>query len=516
MQVLKKMGILDWIKKTYAECIIPIHHLNCPLQFDHVYLDFNTIFCRVISKISSHCNILDKDSQFMRQAFLECERVINGRIMANRSIYIAMEGPAPLSKTIYKQSKLIHHAMLNEWFFLNSQMITAGSIFVGKAETYLQDCFKLFVKESRISSREGCDFTIIIDGSTRAGEGEAKVSNIIGTAQSTDTRCIISSDADTVLRSLFCPKPKCYIYDYYSPLAKQLLVCVDTLRNQLGESLHDFVLLSLMSNRETAPISVLHSSIGIVLPHHYKSPFRLTNPSKRTIDLHHFRQFARSLIQDSKLYQLSEATYGSSTANSHRDPQQKRQLTLHYLRHLRWCMDLLITGNDVDSFQFPSEYLKRVQISFNDIANMSDNDIHDFQTILDADARQRIPPRRERFSAAISLLVLFKGITQQKVLEKYIPPTLLSLHTAYQNGSVTLEDLSRELSRISTWTEDDLWCVQHRPLRLIGNRSAHDCLLSDKNLVQNVYTSWHQPSFCHQSPMTLPTSSALLKVPPFM
>lgn len=499
------MNILDWIKRTYAECIIPINHLHYPLQFDHIYLDFNTIYCRAISKTSMHRDLLDKDSQFMRQVFLEFERVMNGRVVTNQSIYVAMEGAAPLSKTIYQKSKLVYHAMADEWSILNSQMITAGSVFVGKAEKYLYDCFELFLRDKKRNGN--ADLAMIIDGSTRAGEGEAKIGNFIRATRSTDTRCIISSDVDTVLRTLFCPKPKCYLYDFYNPLYKQRLICVDTLRDQLGESLQDFVLLSLMSDRETAPISVLHSSPGILLPHHRRHPIRLTKLSKRTINLYNFRQFARSLIRDSKVYQLSEAIYSSSTASPDVNPQQRNQLILHYLRHLRWFMDLFITGNDVDSLRFPSEHLKRVQISFIDIATISDNDLQEFQIILDADGRQRVPQKKEPFSAAISLLTLFKGISQQKVLGKYIPPTLLPLHAAYQKGTVTLEDLSKELSRISTWTEDDLWCVQHRPLHLIGNRSAHDCLLSDKAIAQNVITTWHRP-ICHL-PLHYPISDPL-------
>ena len=332
---------------------------------------------------------------------------------------------------------------------------------------------------------------MIIDGSTRAGEGEAKISTSIRASQYTETRCIISSDVDSVLRALLCPKPKCYLYDFYNP-TEQRLICVDTLRRRLGDSLHDLVLLALMDDKQTAPVSVLHSSIGITLPQCHRNPIRLTNPSNRTIDLLNFRQFARNLIQESKVYRLSEAAYSSKT-NTYSDPQQRRQLTLHYLRHLRWYMDLYITGNDVNALRFPSKPLKRLQISFTDIANISDTDIQDFQAVLDADGRQRVPPRTEPFSAAISLLTLFKGITRKEILEKYIPSTLLPLHAAYQNGAVTLDNLPEELSRITTWTEHDLWCVQHRPLRLIGNGVRDGCLPDDTTVSQHVNSSWCLP-----------------------
>lgn len=454
-------GFVAWLREHHKESFLPLQSLRRSIFFDHLYIDFNQILYRAARNAEIGG---DNDyQQMLKHSGFSLKRLVNGEFKAGRLVYLAIDGAAPVAKIALQQSRRTenaYEAQVNGLF--DSQQITPGTRFMGSLEHFLQSFAQQHV--NLIRNKYDRDFSYIIDGPTRPGEGESKIGNFIKASTLVESRGIVASDSDVYLHSLFWAKPNCYIIDYSQQLS---LFSADMFKSKIGKHALDYYLLCMMSGTDYGP-SIKVANYRFTIPQFKNNPVELTKPEQRSLNLENLRQFARSFIRSPSLHGVTTIYETENEEKRRRDPWKLRQDVLTNLRHLRWVIDLLVTGHGAEISHFSGPINQDSTISFVDIATIDDTDLRAFQTQLDQDGKHCSSSKGDPFSAAISLITLLNGTTNELAM-KYIPAPLLPLHEAFKEGKIGMHDLPSEIAKISSWSEEDLWCLKHRPLTTIGS-----------------------------------------------
>ena len=457
-------GFVAWLREHHKEAFIPIQSLKRSVFFDHLYLDFNQILYRAARNVEVSGD--DGYQQVLKHSGFCLKRFVNREFKAGRLIYVAIDGPAPVAKIALQQSRRTEHAHEAEMHGLfDSQQITPGTKFMGNLERFLKTFAQQHV--NLITGRYGRDLSYIIDGPTRPGEGESKIGNFIKASTTMESRGIIASDSDVYLHSLFWTKPNCYIIDYAQQIS---LFSADVFKSRVGKYALDYYVLCMMSGTDYGP-PIKVANYRFTLPQFKSNPMELTKPEQRSLNLENLRHFARCAIRSPSLYGVGTMYETENEEKRRRDPWKLRQNVLTNLRYLRWVVDLLLTGHGAEINHFSGPISQDSTISLADIATIDDTDLQAFQTQLDQDGKHCSSMEIDYFSTAVSLVALLTGTTNE-LATKYIPAPLLPLHEAFQKGKIGIQDLPAEIAKISSWSEEDLWCLKQRSLTTVGSLLA--------------------------------------------
>lgn len=450
------------------------------LFFDSVYIDVNQFVhraARFTHNAGDESGRIDQRdasgySQMLKHIVHGLEHALRSKAASGKLIYLALDGAAPVAKLSTQQERRAGSAVeaLRKGLF-DAQQITPGCLFMGAVEIGLKGYFERYVKQKAERYPRLVSMLVAIDGPTRAGEGEHKIVRQIRAEHGrAATRCVLASDADVYLYSLLWNKPSGYIIDPFA--ADQTLFSVDAFKGQVRNA-HDFVLLCLMSGSDYGP-AIKVANYRFLIPHYDKHPLQLVNVDGQSLSVANIRQFAKSFVSSHASQLVTEIYEQEHRDRVSRDPWKLRQDTLTNLRHLRWALDLLFSGKDADIDHFAGS-ADSASISMVDLAEMPLEDVAAFQAVLDNDAVPQPARAANQFSAAVSAVSLL-GETEPRLAKAYLPAPLHAVHADYVASSgMSLAALRDRIASVTDWSDDDRWCVMHRPVTCISptSKTAH-------------------------------------------
>lgn len=418
-------GFVNYIKAAYPRCLVKYPPGVTRLFLDDLYIDINTIIHRA-SRRESRGDRLDSavEAKVMREVGALLKRILR-HVTATKLLYLALDGAAPMAKLETQRTRRIANeldSIRNDAF--DTQQITPGTLFMGRAERAMAEWAHVHLQktleralstQARVSTST---MTIAIDGASRAGEGEQKITRAIRGSNDNNsnalarTRCIVAGDADVFLYALAWNRPSCYILDFFDrsdstfrasssaitedvgggkeTLASTLQVfSVDRFREEVGSPL-DFILICLMGGSDYGP-AVNMASYKHLLPFfQYQQP-RIVDGEKRVIRVDRLRDFCRAYVDELTGRCTNPPTPSSSTSDASRtapatitpaldsrllklytDEHRQRaetdpwlltaQITAN-LRHLQWGLEMVITGRGSAIHHFePVEGQKQVRV----------------------------------------------------------------------------------------------------------------------------------------------------------
>lgn len=498
-------GFCAWLRIQYPSCFVALPPRK-RLFFDSVYIDVNQFVHRAARFTHNGSDRSERGgggdhrdtngySQMLKQIVYGLEHALRSKATSGKMIYLALDGAAPVAKLSIQQERRAESAVeaLRRGLF-DAQQITPGCLFMGAVEIGLKGYFEKYLKQKAEKYPKLCNMLVAIDGPTRPGEGEHKIAQQIRAEQHgrAATRCVFASDADVYLYSLLWNKPSGYIIDPFA--ADPALFSVDAFKAQVRNA-HDFVLMCLMSGSDYGP-AIKVANYRFLIPHYDRHPLQLVDVEKQSLNVANIRQFAKSFIS-SYDSQLVTETYGQEHRDRvSRDPWKLRQDTLANLRHLRWALDLLFSGKDADIDHFASS-VGSASISIVDLAEMPLEDVAAFQTALDEDTKPQPTKTVNQFSAAVSAVSLLKE-TEPLLAKTYLPTPLHAVHADYiSSNGMSFAALRDRISNVADWSDDDRWCVMHRPVTCISLNSRTPLISDHKSNACN----WKADS--HSHPQTL-------------
>jgi 5'-3' exonuclease len=281
------MGIkyfFSWLRKFFPNHIKTLRidenlKDDNKVDIDNLLIDMNGIFhycCQKVYKYGSfkdsRDNIKKKTSSLQKQRELfdmigeYVSKIINF-VRPNKRVYLAIDGPAPLSKINQQRQRRFRSAIENDDGCFDSNCITPGTKFMDNLSKYIdwyirKNMFNIFREDSR-------DIEIIFSSEKCPGEGEHKLVNYVREFGLSDESYMIHGmDADLFMLSLATHFPKFHILrenpyryerEYYyidvSSIRENIVNVLLCEHSILEDKIHinDFILMIFLTGNDFLP-----------------------------------------------------------------------------------------------------------------------------------------------------------------------------------------------------------------------------------------------------------------------
>jgi 5'-3' exonuclease len=188
------MGIpayFSYILKTHANILKSLSHIKGSVQFDHLYMDCNSIIYDSYRELIEQ-NVIDPDFDVIIEKTIYAIQIIINIISPSKTIFIAFDGVAPMAKMEQQKLRRYRNTSLNTTF--NTTMITPGTKFMKLLTKRVYD-----VKWTCLQSA-----VCIVSGADKVGEGEHKMMEHIrnNNTHPTDTFAIYGLDSDLIMLAI--------------------------------------------------------------------------------------------------------------------------------------------------------------------------------------------------------------------------------------------------------------------------------------------------------------------------
>lgn len=243
------MGIkhfFTWFRREFPEALLKTNP-----KFDHVLIDMNGIIheaAQYVYKYGPYENkrLLGKPKQppITKLAYEVKNRVnaIVEHLQPNKSVYLAIDGVAPMSKQNQQRQRRFKAAAdredTNENTF-DSNCITAGTVFMKELSGLLQP-------PHWVKSRGR---PVELSPDSEPGEGEHKlIDKIRQSSENKETYCVVGLDADLIMLSLLLDR-EVYI------MRGDKMIDIGVAKRMLQETLpiEDFIVLGCMVGNDFLP-----------------------------------------------------------------------------------------------------------------------------------------------------------------------------------------------------------------------------------------------------------------------
>lgn len=209
------MGIPTYfrvITQTYAGII----RYSSPETCNHFFIDFNGLIHQAAHNILDSANIEhnselnDEDSKKIENEIIEKTwDYLNTCIIyakPQNSTYACIDGVAPIAKMSQQRKRrylsVLHNKITNTKAIWDRNAISPGTAFMLSLESYMN-------KQLR-EKGTSCKLNYL-SGSTKPGEGEHKIFNILSGISKHEVAVIYGLDADLIMLSLISHHPKIYL-----------------------------------------------------------------------------------------------------------------------------------------------------------------------------------------------------------------------------------------------------------------------------------------------------------------
>lgn len=274
------MGIkyfFSWLKKSFPDHIKTVYANSGSLEdykidVDNLLIDMNGIFhycCQKVYKYGSfkenkHLLINKKTSSIQKQKELYemvgnyIDKLIN-IVKPNKRVFLAIDGPAPISKINQQRQRRFKTAMDNSDGIFDSNCITPGTKFLDNMSKYID----WFIR------KKAYNLEIIFSSEKCAGEGEHKLVKYVRDYGIKEESFMMQGmDADLFMLSLATHFPKFYILrenpykyenEYYyidiSNIRENIVNALLCEHSLLEDRIHinDFILMIFLTGNDFLP-----------------------------------------------------------------------------------------------------------------------------------------------------------------------------------------------------------------------------------------------------------------------
>jgi len=203
-------GLFSYVKKHFRECITSIS-VNKPMSTDHLFIDSNCLLhtsAQFVFNYGEHKRIFynykslsyeEKEDLLLKMYVNKIVEIIH-LTNPKKSIYIAIDGPAPLGKELQQRQRRYISSLSSNVNF-DSNCITPGTVFMLKVGKYLDCEVKKLILEKKIR------IPVYISNSNVPGEGEHKLLENIRQRKEihNDCVCVFGPDGDLLMLCLALP-----------------------------------------------------------------------------------------------------------------------------------------------------------------------------------------------------------------------------------------------------------------------------------------------------------------------
>jgi len=227
------MGIPSFFRVIIQE-YPDIHFWNEQLSIDHLFFDFNCLIYECVQQLQRiPLDTFDSpDKQLLDTICEYTQHIICDIVKPLKSVYIAIDGPAPVAKMVQQRSRRYKRMLEDQYkeplhaaykqkrtynFEFDTTRLSPGTEFMTKMSEHIREFAKSggFCKHLRTASaRKG--FSVSISDSNLPGEGEHKIMKRIKTFRKDtstldDRVSIYGLDADLIVLSIASRKNHIYI-----------------------------------------------------------------------------------------------------------------------------------------------------------------------------------------------------------------------------------------------------------------------------------------------------------------
>jgi 5'-3' exoribonuclease 1 len=197
-----------------------------PIEVDRFYFDANPLLhyaAQVVGNYGQQYNVLnpygalslEQKYEKMYEIFFAGMMKVLGMINPKKSLYIAIDGPAPLAKQAQQRQRRFVAARSRKTGAFDSNSISPGSLFMLGCTRYLHTAIR---REANDPKSQWSKFPITFSPATVPGEGEHKILNHIRAeialdpSYAKDSHCIYGPDGDLIILALCTHLEKIYLF----------------------------------------------------------------------------------------------------------------------------------------------------------------------------------------------------------------------------------------------------------------------------------------------------------------
>lgn len=411
-----------WIQRRFPRSYKRFHTGQFSTVIDHVYLDANGILHSCAQRVYNYGSkkrvmdpysnkSLEEKRTILFEMFFDTIRDITKIVTPKKTLYIAIDGPAPQAKQAQQRQRRFLAAKTrpsHDGSKFDSNSITPGTVFMHELTKYMNYAIRKEIEENEVF---GAFQEVYFSPPTVPGEGEHKIMDFIRSREGTknDTHCIYGPDGDLLMLALATHLPFVSIlredpfepatYNFYdmsivrNELANEL--SYDTTKRTIDDVINDFMLVGFFVGNDFLPKAqmflYLEDGLQLMLDVYTESSNfgrrnLLTKGGKLNLD--GFIKFVKLVSEKEKEYLLDQAEHVSTedtevdltnhTLLKHvnegyldyeayredyyakfletTDPQTLRSLSTTYVRSMAWVLDYYTTGLRSWSWYYPYHY----------------------------------------------------------------------------------------------------------------------------------------------------------------
>lgn len=224
--------LFPWLTSTFKPAVRHFQQGQFIFHVDNLYIDAPSLLHGASQQVFNYGQakrLIDPYKTWTMKAkieqiyklFFEGVVIIAQTVVPSKTLYIAIDGPAPLAKQAQQRQRRFVAAATrggSETVF-DSNSMTPGTIFMLELTKYVHTAIR-----KKINSTPGWrNINVVFSSPMVPGEGEHKVLNYIRSLPShiteKESHCIVGPDGDLIMLALATHLPKIYLFreDQYTP-----------------------------------------------------------------------------------------------------------------------------------------------------------------------------------------------------------------------------------------------------------------------------------------------------------
>lgn len=275
--------LYPYIQSHFPKAFKHIPEGEYVITLDYVGLDANALLHGAAQEVGnygekkrlidpySHLSAEEKRTEIFK-LFFDKILMVTRMIKVKKTLYIAIDGPAPMAKQAQQRQRRFEAALRSAGIIgaFNSNMITPGTVFMLELTKYMN-----YRIRREINTGDWKEIQVIFSPPTVAGEGEHKIEDYFRrlpeNTRQTNSFCIFGPDGDLIMLTLSAHLPNIYLFredqyeiGYYDLVNMGLVrkelpyylyedVAVTQRRRTLDEVSDDFVLIGFFVGNDFLP-----------------------------------------------------------------------------------------------------------------------------------------------------------------------------------------------------------------------------------------------------------------------
>ena len=220
-------GLFSYIIRNFPKSFVEFSQGEFSKNVDHLYIDANAIlhkFCQLVFNYGENkkfLNIPYQDFSYEEkrkkvfQLFFNFIIELCKMVIPSKSLYISIDGPAPLAKqSQQRQRRFVSALSRSKESEFDSNVLTPGSIFMFELTKYINYRIRLEMQRNDLLRK----IKIYFDPQNRPGEGEHKILDFIRKNVnehrnfSKESHCIYGPDGDLIMLTLATYLDNIYLF----------------------------------------------------------------------------------------------------------------------------------------------------------------------------------------------------------------------------------------------------------------------------------------------------------------